>query len=143
MTSASLGSWAEDGLKELLGRKRPTGLGPTGQIREVPRASPEKRLRLQPACWAPIVPRWAGVSLTAQPAFYPEATRDGSPSLPLGARRAPRRRNLPVGVGSGGTPCLRWGALVPGAASRPRPGSRLTFTVQSPVPRYGGAVSTA
>jgi hypothetical protein len=29
MTSAFQGSWADDGLKGLLGRKRPTGLGPT------------------------------------------------------------------------------------------------------------------
>jgi hypothetical protein len=41
MTSALQGSWAVDGLKVLLGRKWPTGLGPTGPGRGSPQHLPE------------------------------------------------------------------------------------------------------
>jgi hypothetical protein len=84
-------------------------------MREVPNASPDYWLWLQPTRGAPIAPRWAGVTLKAQTAFYPVVTRERSSPPRLGARRAWQRRSLSTGIGSGGIPCLRWGALVSGA----------------------------
>jgi hypothetical protein len=93
MTSAFLVSWAEDGLKELLGRKRPTGLGSTGPgDRSLPTTpgllvtAPSKALGSQSG---PM----GRVTLKAHRPFILSQTEERGFAPPFGAHRAWRRRH--------------------------------------------------
>jgi hypothetical protein len=142
MTSASQGSWADDGLKGFLGRKRPTGLGPTGPDRGSLLILPGLLVQAPFTRWASTAARRAGCHMRPSGLLPSRYQGRGGPAPPQGARRARRRRSLLSGYGGGSGLGLRWGALASAAASRPKPGSRFASTVRRPGSRRGGAVNT-
>jgi hypothetical protein len=130
MTSAFLASWAEDGLKEFW-----VDSGPLDSAHLVPgdRSLPTLLglLVMAPSHAVGLHSGPTGrVTLKAQQPFIQLQPGEKGLTPPLGARRACRRRSLSTGIGGGGAPGSRWGALASGAALRSRPGSRFTSTAR-------------
>jgi hypothetical protein len=92
MTSALLVSWAEDGLKEFLGRKRPTGLDPSGPGERSPLILPGLLVKAPSTRWASTVARRAGDTRGPAAFTLSRNQRKGGFAPPFGARRAWWRR---------------------------------------------------
>jgi hypothetical protein len=81
MTSAFQGSWADDGLKGLLGRKRPTGLGPTSPDEGSPLILPGLLVKAPFTRWASTAAQRAGCHM--RPSGLSSSRYQGRGVLPL------------------------------------------------------------
>jgi hypothetical protein len=116
MTSALLVSWAEDGLKEFLGRKRPTGLGPSGPGERSPLILPGLLVKAPSTRWASTVARRAGD--TRGPAAFTLSRNQRKGGVRPSLRRSPRLAatspaHAPAAARRCGSWTRRWGALLP------------------------------
>jgi hypothetical protein len=93
MTSALLASWAEDGLKELLGRKRPTELGPSGPGERSPPDLPGFLVTAPSKALGSQSGPMGRVTLKAHRPFILSLTEERGFAPPFGARRAWQRRH--------------------------------------------------
>jgi hypothetical protein len=87
MTSALQGSWADDGLKGLLGRKWPTGRGLAGPNGGSPLSRPDLLVQASFTRWASTAARWAGCHMRPSGLLPSRFQERGSCPFP---RRTPR-----------------------------------------------------